>query len=171
MIMLRKSNFLYLLPLLSLSFTSCGYPEAEIERIHQEQHDAQIKIDPSQTKSKCLAEEDRSLLFSDNLQFARDMEQCIIKHINILLPWNSWAELDKGKFKGFYPQMTDGCIDCFDQMTRCAADNCKTPCVGDSASDSCQTCSEEYCGMEMLMCSGIRSEDLPKLHRRSTQID
>jgi len=162
--MLNKSNFLYLLPLFCLSLTNCGYPEAEIERIRQEQHDAQIKIDPSQTKGRCLAEGDKSLLFSDNVQFARDMEQCVIKHIRVDF-WNSWAELNKEKFKGFYPQMTDGCIDCFDEMTRCAADNCKSPCAGDSASDSCQTCSEEFCGDQMLQCSGILTENLPKLHR------
>jgi len=159
--MSKNTKFLYFLPLLCLTYMGCGDVEAELKRIREETNDAQINR-PAPTQARCRGDEDKPLMRADNIEFARKMEKCVVKDIRVDF-WNSTAHLDMPCFKGHYPKMSDGCVDCFAQLTKCTADNCKADCMMDSAGDACTRCSTENCRDLMWACSGVLHSDLPRL--------
>jgi hypothetical protein len=59
------------------------------------------------------------------------------------------------------PSLSDGCVDCFADMSRCAFEHCKTACVISTASDGCKECASHHCEESLVSCSGVAGADLP----------
>lgn len=159
--MKNNTRFLLSLPLLCLVFVGCGDHEAELRRIRDQQNDRQIIQDPQTTRAQCLGDEDKMLMYGANLDFAHDVQNCVVTNV-----WAMTADLNKVCLKDKHPLMNDGCIDCFAELTKCTADNCKWDCMGDAAGAACEICSTQNCHEKMWNCSGLPSKDIPSLHPR-----
>lgn len=155
--MKNNTRFLLSLPLLCSIFVGCGDHEAELRQIREQQNERQIVQDPRTTQGRCLGDQDKPLMYGANLAFAHDVKDCVEIGLGT-------ADLNTGRLKERRPQMTDGCIDCFAQLTKCTANNCKLACMFDSASAACEYCSIESCHAQMFECSGIPTKDIPTLH-------
>jgi|GEM_PF-4630086 len=159
--MKNNTQFLLSLPLLCFIFVGCGDREEELRQIREQQNDRQIVRDPGLTQGRCLGDEDRPHLYGANLDFAHNVQNCVVTNF-----FAATADLDKVCLKNKYAHMTDGCIDCFAELTKCTADNCKGACMWDSTGAACEICSTQYCHEKMWNCSGIPSSDIPSLHPR-----
>lgn len=100
---------------------------------------------------------DKTHLFPENYAFAE--------------AWGSasgYSGLDLTRFRKKYPEavnMTDECLGCFNQMTKCSVSPCAFKCMFDRTSTECRQCSLENCGEEMQTCSGVSPAQLPDFKR------
>ena len=51
--------------------------------------------------------------------------------------------------------LSDACVDCFDQAVQCGAKNCWLQCISDSNSPDCIACRAQFCDPAFAACSGL----------------
>jgi hypothetical protein len=54
--------------------------------------------------------------------------------------------------------LSDACVDCFDQTVQCTFEHCITDCVAGASSPGCASCQAEHCNPAFIMCSGLDNE-------------
>lgn len=153
---MKYLNAIYIIVTLLVCATGCG-PDHDLKGIESQIKNEETKLVPG---TACLGENDKKHMFGENIEFAKNVDRCVEKS------WN--AHLRKSDFKAIYPQMSDGCIDCFDRLVKCSAANCSWDCgiAGTADSPNCEACNKLYCHLKMFQCSGIPSADVPSLRQK-----
>ena len=97
---------------------------------------------------------DLNYFYKQNYAFAERMKEC-----------SGVFGLDMGCFKETYADMSEGCLDCFSEITSCTISNCVGACIMDGRSEQCSSCSVNTCGAAMQACSGVSSDYWPDFER------
>jgi hypothetical protein len=162
---MKYFNAIYLTALLLVMLSGCGMSDQEaassLAQVQSQITDRQSKPD-AETANLCQGETDKKHMFGSNLEFAKAIQDSVKRS-------GFSAYFDKGDFKKKYPEMTDACVDCFDQLTKCAVNNCGWGICSDLMGTpqpetfQCQDCSAKACHDAMFKCSGVRTKEIPSL--------
>jgi hypothetical protein len=115
---------------------------------------SQRKDQQNAAEDGCSEADRTEFIHHPNQKFVRQMTEC---------SKSTWANEAKNLecIQHAMPSLSDDCANCFVDMAGCAKDNCKIPCLFDSASERCLECADSNCGAALVRCSGVASADLP----------
>ena len=168
--MIKNNAFAYLL-LCSFCLCCSRVDQSEIDKIYEtriteEEREYEQLIEEDETeaeiknpKGHCDTREIRRHLYAENIEFANNVDSCVyIKYFSLS------ADFDSVCLKNKYPELPDGCVDCFAQLTRCAVNHCKKDCAlyGKTSLD-CKACTTDACTDDWVKCAGVSRILIPDL--------
>lgn len=108
--------------------------------------------------SVCTPHDQKIAIYPKNEKFKKIMDKCST---------NAWGNGPKTKecLKKKYPQLSEGCADCYGKMASCGASNCKWKCFSNHFSEGCLACVNTHCRegktFNLLRCTGLKVHELP----------
>src|SRR5258706_12408957 len=103
-------------------------------------------------QAACNNGQDLQQVYKGNTAFAEALEAC-----------SSIGGLDTSCFSERCSGLTDACLGCFANASKCTADNCAWTCMTNGArSTECGDCSHQYCGGNLQNCTGLPPEYWPE---------
>lgn len=118
--------------------------------------------EPTQKHAGACNENDIKLaIHSHNKKFSQQMDKCAS---------DAWGNEEKTQkcLQTHYPNLSDGCANCYGKMAACGASHCKFKCLSNHFSEACLNCVNKNCREEkkdnsfsLITCTGLKDTELP----------